>query len=183
LQGRDGWTAVDAYHALFWVYAVAGIVNVILTLLLSKSCELQNKDIYMQVPQEENDAAIDQSTHQPIPGTVSTPSSATTWPSRLRLWFTSSLANISASTRSVMYKLWFCLFVDSLADGMVPYSLTNYYIDNKFHPSKSTLGDIQSMAYFLGAIGSSFAGPLARRLGLINTIGVNVMAMSSLKTE
>lgn len=69
-----------------------------------------------------------------------------------------------------MYKLWFLLFVDSLADGMVPYSLTNYYMDDKFHPSKSTLGDIQSIAYFLGAIGSAFAGPLARRLGLINTM-------------
>jgi MFS family permease len=69
-----------------------------------------------------------------------------------------------------MYKLWFLLAVDSLADGMVPYSLTNYYMDIKFHPAKSTLGDVTSASYFLAAIGSAFAGPLARKLGLINTM-------------
>jgi hypothetical protein len=69
-----------------------------------------------------------------------------------------------------MYKLWFLLLIDSLADGMVPYSLTNYYMDVKFHPSKSTLGDVTSLSYFLGAIGAVFAGPLARKIGLINTM-------------
>jgi MFS family permease len=53
---------------------------------------------------------------------------------------------------------------------MVPYSLTNYYIDEKFHPAKSTLGDITSVAYFLGAVSSIFAGPLSRIIGLINTM-------------
>lgn len=69
-----------------------------------------------------------------------------------------------------MYKLWFLLAIDSLADGMVPYSLTNYFIDLKFQPSKSTLGDITSVAYFLGAIGAVFAGPLTRKIGFINTM-------------
>ncbi|KAI7247150.1 MFS general substrate transporter [Hortaea werneckii] len=69
-----------------------------------------------------------------------------------------------------MYKLWPLLAVDSLADGMVPYPLTNYYVDNKFHPAKSTLGDVTAVAFFLGAISSVFAGPLARKIGLINTM-------------
>lgn len=69
-----------------------------------------------------------------------------------------------------MYKLWFLLAVDSLADGMVPYSLTNYYIEEKFDPAKSTLGDINGIAYLLGAFSTVFAGPLARKIGLINTM-------------
>jgi len=69
-----------------------------------------------------------------------------------------------------MYKLWFLLAVDSLADGMVPYSLTNYFMDIRFHPSKSTLGDVTSLSYLLGAVGAVFAGPLARKIGLINTM-------------
>jgi len=69
-----------------------------------------------------------------------------------------------------MYKLWFLLSLDCLADGMVPYSLTNYYLDLKFQPSPSTLGDVTSIAYFLGAICAVFAGPLAHRIGLINTM-------------
>ena len=69
-----------------------------------------------------------------------------------------------------MYKLWFLLVVDSLADGMVPYALTNYYMEEKFHPGPSTLGDATSAAYLLGAISTVFAGPMARKIGLINTM-------------
>jgi len=69
-----------------------------------------------------------------------------------------------------MYKLWILLALDSIADGMVPYSWTTYYMDEFFRPSKSTLGDVTSVAYFLGAISAMFAGPLARRIGLVNTM-------------
>jgi MFS family permease len=82
----------------------------------------------------------------------------------------SLFAQISAETRSIMYKLWFLLIIDSLADGMVGYSLTTYYIDQKFHLSKSTLGDFISVSYLLSSCSTIFAGPLAKRLGLINTM-------------
>ena len=52
----------------------------------------------------------------------------------------------------------------------VPLSLTNYYLDIKFHPAKSTLGDVTSASYFLAAVGAAFAGPLSRKIGLINTM-------------
>lgn len=149
LQSQDGWTPVDAYHALFWIYTAMGIVNVILVLPLTAECEVG--ETYTQLPQEE----------------LETPPKP---PTERKSWLANNLASISAPTRSVMYKLWLLLAVDSLADGMVPYSLTNYYMDIKFHPAKSTLGDITSASYFLGAIGASFAGPLARHIGLINTM-------------
>ena len=69
-----------------------------------------------------------------------------------------------------MYKLWFLLTVDSLADGMVSLSLTYYYIDRKLHLSKSVLGDITSASYILSSFSTVFAGPLARHLGVINTM-------------
>ncbi len=61
-----------------------------------------------------------------------------------------------------MYKLWPLLIVDCLADGMVNYSLTSYYLDVKFHISAATLGDITSIAFFLAALSSVFSGPLAK---------------------
>jgi hypothetical protein len=57
-----------------------------------------------------------------------------------------------------------------MADGMVPFPLTNYYMDNKFTLSKATLGDFQSFSYFLSSMSLVFAAPLSRRLGLINTM-------------
>ncbi|KAF3770597.1 MFS general substrate transporter [Cryphonectria parasitica EP155] len=80
------------------------------------------------------------------------------------------LAQISKETRNVMYALWFLLMVDSLADGMVSMSLTTYYMDEKFHLPKSTLGDVLSASYFLAACSTVFAGPLSRHIGLVNTM-------------
>ncbi|CAK7272414.1 hypothetical protein SEPCBS119000_005112 [Sporothrix epigloea] len=38
--GGLGWTLVQAYHACYWAYAAMGLLNLILSLLLSKRCEL-----------------------------------------------------------------------------------------------------------------------------------------------
>lgn len=170
LQARDGWTAVDAYHALFWVYTAMGLVNAVLVLPLTEDCELpRNEETYVELAQDEtdNDAGAER---RDVDDLEAAAQSSRNWMTRVRLWFALRFAQISAPTRAIMYKLWFLLAVDSLADGMVPYSLTNYYMDIKFHPSKSALGDVTSMSYFLGAIGAVFAGPMARKIGLINTM-------------
>ena len=147
-----------------------GLVNAIIVLGLTDACELSKTEgNYTQVPQnEDNDAET--ADQIDVPGIELKPIPAQTLGVRVKSWFTTRLAQISGPTRSIMYKLWFLLALDSLADGMVPYSLTNYYIDNRFHPAKSTLGDITSVGYFLSAIGAVFAGPLARRIGFINTM-------------
>ncbi|KIW69529.1 hypothetical protein PV04_05402 [Phialophora macrospora] len=202
LQSRPGWTDVDAYHALFWIYLIMGIVNVLFVLLLTDACELpanaKGEEMYSRVPQEDqgrhgdvdNDEAVEHQSTSPPNGTAEADVEAASPPptpirphrplqpstisqsrlSRATSAFSSALSQISQTTRRTMYKLWFLLIIDSLADGMVPYSLTNYYMDVKFHPSKSTLGDVTSLSYFLGAIGAVFAGPLARKIGLINTM-------------
>lgn len=170
LQAREGWTPVDAYHALFWIYTAMGVVNAILVLALTDACELQGTpETYAQLPQDEdgNVALADQ---HDVPDIEAGALPVRTGTAKITSWFSSWFAQISAPTRSIMYKLWLLLAVDSLADGMVPYSLTNYYMDTKFHPAKATLGDITSVSYGLGAIGAVFAGPLARKIGLINTM-------------
>ena len=165
LENLEGWTDVDTYHTLFWIYAVMGLVNAVLMFLLTDACELNSQDTYTQVPQDESEPAGTQAQPLQLP-----PAEPSTFLGRLTGWLTTSLAQISAPTRATMYKLWILLALDSVADGMVPYSLTNYYMDEKFSPAKSTLGDITSASYFLAAIGSTFAGPLARKIGLINTM-------------
>ena len=168
MQSLDGWTLANAYHFLFYSYSIAGVVNALLTWMLTEACEMDDKqEAYQQVPQEDEGGSRagphDPDTH---------PSAASTGRSRLaRLTrLTSSISLISHPTRTIMYPLWFLLAIDSLADGMVPYSLTNYYVDTKFAPSKATLGDITGAAYLLGAVSTVFAGPLARKIGLVNTM-------------
>jgi MFS family permease len=175
LRGR-GLSLADSYHGLFWIYAVMGVVNAGMALLLTKDCEAGNSEAekYSQVPQNDdpNDDEVEleaRSTpaHQnSSPEPILPPVPAT----GIRGWIHRWMGPISTPTLKIVYKLWILLAIDSLADGMVPYSLTNYYLDGKFHPSKSTLGDTTSAAFFLTAIGGVFAGPLARKIGLVNTM-------------
>ncbi|KAI0481380.1 MFS general substrate transporter [Xylariaceae sp. FL0804] len=171
LQGKDGWSAIRAYHALFWVYAAMGLVNLLLVSLLTQSCELQVAvGSYTQVSQNETDIRGPDVVRGNLEEPFADHAETRTGTRRIFGWVSSRMARISAPTRSVMYKLWFLLAVDSLADGMVPYNLTNYYMDLKFKPRKSVLGDVTSASYLLGAAGAIFAGPLARKIGLINTM-------------
>lgn len=170
LQGLDGWTLKRAYHTIFWLYVVFGGLNMILILSMSEKCEISDKVV-------ETDAAeglLDES-HQKArdDGLDDEDSQEETSNHELNvkgLPAKGYFSQISRETLSVMYKLWFLLGVDSVADGMTPYSLTTYYMDWKFHLSTSTLGDILSISYFLGAASTIFAGPLANRIGLVNTM-------------
>ncbi|KXJ92093.1 major facilitator superfamily domain-containing protein [Microdochium bolleyi] len=167
-DGKGGWSLKDAYHTIFWIYTAMGIINALLALLLTDACELKRKDgagAYSQVAMQ--DVIEDEyENNSDFGASGAQEDSKKSFLGKL----TSQLSSISAPTRRVMYKLWILLALDSVADGMVPYSLTNYYIDNKFHPAKSTLGDVTSVAYFLGSVSSIFAGPLARKIGLVSTM-------------
>ncbi|KAK8111922.1 major facilitator superfamily domain-containing protein [Apiospora kogelbergensis] len=173
LREQRDWTLINAYHALFWLYVGMGTVNVILAALLTDACELRQKDDYTPIPQGEQQEAADRGTAAiqiPAASTLLSPPVPQNWLRRSATWLSDRLSQISVPTRRVMYKLWILLALDSVADGMVPYSWTTYYMDEFFRPSKSTLGDVTSAAYFLGAISAMFAGPLARRIGLVNTM-------------
>jgi MFS family permease len=163
-------TVVDAYHTIFWIYSAMGGLGVVLTLMLSEKCEIEKVPLESEESEillQENDPKALQENGED--GSSSTSAPKDTSKSQQKS-FAALFTQISPETRSVMYKLWFLLIIDSLADGMVPYSLTNYYLDQKFHLPKSSLGDITSLSYLLSSCSTIFAGPLARRLGLIKTM-------------
>lgn len=178
LSKRSG-NVTQAYHALFWGYAAFGAIGSILCLGLSDRCEVAGeKRAEMQERGrngggngEEGEVLLEAMTPSTTDGfdhDDRTPSHADIRvnPQKKQSYF----SQISKPTRFIMYKLWMLLAIDSLADGMTPYSLMNYYVDQKFHLSKATLGDITSASQFLCAFSAVFAGPLAKRIGLINTM-------------
>lgn len=168
LRRRDSWTLLDAYHACFWVYAAMGVVNLLSIMLLSDNCELDGTGTSRPVA-EDND--VEPLLGAPVngnPAPMVPPSNIKTKDATQAN--RSRFSRISRETRSVMYALWLLLMVDSLADGMVSIPLTTYYMDRKFQLPKSTLGSIVSAGYFLASFSAVFAGPLVRRIGLVNTM-------------
>ncbi|KAK7397529.1 hypothetical protein QQX98_013099 [Neonectria punicea] len=166
LKNRDGWKMLDAYHATFWIYIVMGALNMIFALSMSGKSEAEKtapepsdesaQGLLDESPQGEEDLDTVNPHHTPVVSAEPKPKSR--------------FSQISSGTRSVMYKLWFLLTVDSLADGMVSYTLTTYFLHRKFDLSKTALGDIMSTAFLLGTFSAVFAGPLSRHLGLLNTM-------------
>ncbi|KAG9246843.1 major facilitator superfamily domain-containing protein [Calycina marina] len=157
ISTRDGWSIIDAYHKMFYVYVAGGLINIICTISLSEKCEAQKQVVETEALEmllDENGAR-----REDDDGLIPNPKP------RLHLF-----GEISSETRWIMYRLWFLLSVDSLADGMVGHSLTNYYFDKKFHMAKSTLGDVVSISYILSSVSTIFAAPLAHHIGLVNTM-------------
>lgn len=125
--------------------------------------------LYTQIPQQEQPQAAEVDNHD-SGRDVDTAAPEAPRHKRILARFSGRFSQLSPGTLKIMIKLWILLAIDSLADGMVPYSLTNYYMDDKFSPRKSTLGDVNSVAYVLGAISTVFSGPLARKIGLVNSM-------------
>ncbi len=177
-NGPLAWPLLSAYHACYWAYAAMGVVNLLLSLLLSERTELRggvaehgSESIPMTPASvssgadgdEEDKGDGDGHESEDGHGTAAAHTAPAPPPK-------SRLSQISKETRAVMYGLWFLLMVDSLADGMASMALTTYYMDSKFHMGKDSLGTVLSVGYLLAAVSSIFAGPLARYIGLINTM-------------
>lgn len=176
---KSSGNVTKAYHALFWGYAAFGIVGSVLCLGLSKRCEAAGEK-HAEMKErgrragdgEEEEVLLEAMTPSTTDGFEAghDSDSGRAAPKSQTQKKQGYFSQISKQTRSIMYKLWFLLAVDSLADGMTPYSLMNYYVDQKFHLSKTALGDITSASQFLCAFVAIFAGPLAKYIGLINTM-------------
>ncbi|KAF2471269.1 para-aminobenzoate synthase [Lindgomyces ingoldianus] len=171
-QAIEGWTDVDAYRKIFWIYIAVGCLKAIMTILLSGRCEpARTQTEEQRVPRMQS--------HEREPllnGHESPPHSSTTsvqTPKR-----GNHFTKISKPSRRVLLKLCSLFFFDSLGSGMVPFSLVNLYMERKFHLPKSKLGAIMSATWLISTIGNIFASSLAKRIGLIQAMVVTHLPSS-----
>ena len=97
------WTEVETYRAVFWGYAVFGLIKFCLALALSKKCEIEKKIVPAANPETApllGDGAEDLEPKK----------------SKLRSW----LPNISAESRVVVVNLAVLFALDAFASGLAP---------------------------------------------------------------
>lgn len=141
LHAIDGWTDLDVYRAIFWIYTGVGVVKALMTLFLSRQCEHDNWN-------DDHDSAAE--TEPLLNGNGNAENSDTaqveapTKPKK-KLWH--AVSTISKPSRVVLLKLCSLFFLDSLGSGMVPFSLINYYLERKFELPKGKLGGIMSATW------------------------------------
>lgn len=165
LQTREGWTELDAYRAVFWIYTGVGCIKAVMTLFLSPQCE--HKD-WAKVVETSGETEPLLDGNGSLNGVESSSQRSPPPKSTKRFWH--SISTISKPSRLVLLKLCGLFFFDSLGSGMVPFSLINYYMERKFHLPKGELGGIMSATWFVSTIGNMFAASLAKRLGLIQAM-------------
>ncbi|KAJ4989039.1 major facilitator superfamily transporter [Stagonosporopsis vannaccii] len=159
LATKPGWSELDAYRAIFWVYTAVGLVKAVCTFFLSTACEHQPL----------NHSVRDEETEPLLPATEDTQTSgvATTDVAKTKKKTWNPLPSISPASWTILIKLCSIFFLDSLGSGMVPFSLINYYLDQKFHLPKGKLGGIMSATWALSLPTLLLSAPLTRRLGTI----------------
>ncbi|KAF2264248.1 MFS general substrate transporter [Lojkania enalia] len=164
LEARDGWTEVDAYRTIFWIYTGVGAAKAIMAMILSHRCEA-GKD---HTPST-NESATEPDEHEPLlNGHEAFPEGRPPAKKRRRVYNPFSM--ISRQSRWILLKLCSLFFFDSLGSGMVPFSLVNFYMERKFDLPKGKLGGIMSATWFMSTIGNIFASSLAKRIGLIQAM-------------
>lgn len=169
LKSRE-WTELQAFRGVFCLYGAIGIVKAIATSLLSSRCEAdggsKNANAYQPVgaKQSRPTAATDETEEDGDEGPAESERPAPKPKPKM------GFAQLSNKTRWTLLRLCALFAIDSLASGMVPYSLINFYMDRKFHMPKSTLGDIMSVVWIMASIGNVFASAISKRIGLVKTM-------------
>lgn len=151
LTARKGYTELDAYRAMFWIYTAIGTIKAISIFFLSQNCERQELSKVSQREEESERLlpAAGNDTHATAIEAQGTQIAKKDTKEK-KNW--SPFSSISPKSRVILFKLCSLFFLDSLGSGMMPFSLINFYLDRKFGLPKGKLGGIMSATWYVHTV-------------------------------
>ena len=169
LLGKGEWSELSAYRTIFGIYAVLGVVKLLLAVLLSDKCEPeQPKQEYQEAHQmdsvevegllSDDEASQEDQIQSNARALHPELQSKSIWPV------------ISPASRSILIKLCLLFAVDSLASGLVPLSWITFFFNRRFNIPEGQLGTLFFATNIISAISNLAASSLAKRIGLIKTM-------------
>lgn len=156
---------------IFGIYALLGVVKLVLSLMLSDKCEPEPpKPSYEEVHQMDSVEAEgllsdEEESEEERQNPKSLPRPSLPEMKRKSIW-----PAFSAQTRTVVLKLCLLFAVDSLASGLVPLSWVTYFFNRKFKLPEGQLGTLFFVTNIISSISNLAASSLAKRIGLIKTM-------------
>ncbi|PSS07124.1 hypothetical protein M430DRAFT_45943 [Amorphotheca resinae ATCC 22711] len=149
-----GWPKIDVYRAVFWGYAVFGIIKLILTLALSKACEAEKKQPAAPASDPETAPLLRDGAQEP----------------KKKPTFRSLLPEISADSRIIVFNLCLLFALDAFASGLAPLSWVTYFFHDKFKLEEGKLGSLFFTTSIIAAVSMLLASSIAKRFGNIKTM-------------
>lgn len=173
-------TLTTAYRVIFAMYAIAGLIKLMLTLLLGRSVESEafvqayepvsvELDDELELPDDSDSDSDAPEPNKPRNDQSSQPASQTVqrgWVHRLK----DLLPSVSTASKSVILRLVLLFTLDSFASGLVSPSWVTYYFTAFHHLSSQALGTLFFVTNLIATASNLLALPLARRLGPLKTM-------------
>ncbi|KAI1380384.1 MFS general substrate transporter [Hypoxylon crocopeplum] len=150
------WDFVRAYRAIYFGYAVLGLLKLTLTLLLSHSTESEKKQL-------ERAQARDDETRPLFSGNTEAS------PHKKR-GIRAMLPEMSKESIPVVVTLCLVFALDSFGSGLAPLSWITYYFKYQFDIEEGKLGSIFFVTQTLSGVSIIVASSLAKRFGNVNTM-------------
>ncbi|MCJ1278171.1 hypothetical protein MMC21_005986 [Puttea exsequens] len=178
LLSHAHWAEIKAYRLIFCIYAVLGIMKLLLSLMLSEACEPEApKREYEEVVQMEeveveaegllSDSDFEDPRRPTRVNEAPKPHLAAPLPKKIRksIW-----PSISPQSRTTLLKLSLLFSIDSFASGLVPLSWLTYFFHLKFALPSGALGTLFFVTNILASLSGLLASSLAKRIGLLKTM-------------
>ncbi|CCH44995.1 putative membrane protein [Wickerhamomyces ciferrii] len=163
LLGRlleNGYTNVEAYRVIFYIYAGIGLLKLVLMLFLSDNCELNGAHVETHHQNTEEDPLL--------PNGVSSDRED-------QQGDTKKSSSLSRETVGILIKLLSVFMLDSLGSGFMSSSWVVYYFKTHFLITSTTLGVLFFLTNVVNSISALPSSVLAKKLGPIKaTLAVQV---------
>ncbi|KAI9872790.1 MAG: hypothetical protein M1830_001189, partial [Pleopsidium flavum] len=169
LQSIDGWTATRSYRIIFGIYALLGILKLVLALMLSEKCEVeqekQERHEAVEMGDVEAEGLLSDDEGEEPPKQKPEPAPKAKAKAKKSIW-----PKIGPESRSILFKLCLLFAVDSMASGLVPASWITYFFNRKFALAEGKLGTLFFVTNIISSASNLVASSIAKRIGLIKTM-------------
>lgn len=162
------WEDIRTYRVIFGLYALLGILKLVLSLMLSDKCErepekherhegveLNTVEAEGLLSDDENDLA---EASNPKPSSTPAIKKKSIWPS------------ISPASLSIVLKLCLLFAIDCFASGLAAQSWITYFFTRKFSLPEGQLGTLFFVTNIVSAASSLVASAISKRIGLVKTM-------------
>ncbi|VUC32411.1 unnamed protein product [Clonostachys rosea] len=157
------WSALDAYRAVFYAYAVLGLVKVVFALCMTQAVEAPTEMAKQTSRPQSVNGVVDEES----PLLTEASEEVQRSKSKLRRSLTPKVSRESLSFLPLLCAL---IALDSFGSGLSPISWVSYYFRTRFDIPDGELGSIFFTASIFNAISTLFASSLAKRIGNVKTM-------------
>ncbi|KAJ6137537.1 hypothetical protein N7471_004023 [Penicillium samsonianum] len=154
-----GLSTLVAYKCMFCMYSLMGVIKLILSVVLSKACE-------MKAEKDTTNAERD-----PPIATEAQPLLPKPEPERdINNWITRLCPTLCKESKKFLTKFCFIISLDSFGSGLASNSWLTYFLTLKYDMQLGFLGSIFFASNLLASVSNLIAIPVAHKVGLIATM-------------